>query len=426
MSKDNRVFITGCSALTASGATADDTWAQIKAGKYSIGEIEQWDLSTWEHRLGGELKNFEPAKMLPDRKLMKVISRQDVMGINVAMQAVEHSQLLPFRDTLSSPNNFNEETAVYVGSPGNKYYQQYDFLPLVAKTNKDMQHFARDLFGEVHPMWLLRILPNNVLAYAGITYGFKGINQNIANHAVSGTQAIIEAYHAIKNGQAKRALVVAYDVAHEPQALYYYAKLGVISTKHLKPFDSEHDGTILAEGAAAIILESEESVKERGATCYGEIAGGLSNSEAAGLFSIESDGAHLALLMKDLLTRVNLTPDDIGLIVAHGNGNQKSDLSEASAINNLFGEKSPPVTAFKWSMGHTVCASGIIDAVLTSYALRSNCIPGIANLDSLAASCQNLNASRETRSLAANKTSALLINRGFASMNACLVINYGR
>ena len=425
MSEDNRVFITGFSALTASGATADDNWDQIKSGKSSIAEIEQYDLSTWEYRLGGELKNFEPAKMLPDRKLMKVISRQDVMGINAAVQAVEHSQLLQFRDTLASADSFNEETAVYVGSPGNKYFQQYDFLPLVAKSNKDMQHFARDLFGEVHPMWLLRILPNNVLAYAGITYGFKGINQNVTNHAVSGTQAIIEAYHAIKNGQAKRALVVAYDAAAEPQALYYYEKLGVISAKHLKPFDRDHDGTILAEGAAAIILESEESVSERGATCYGEIAGGLSHSEAAGLFSIESNGAHLASLINELLTRVNLTTDDIGLIVAHGNGNQKSDLSEAAAINEVFAQKCTPVTAFKWSMGHTVCASGVIDTVLTTYALRNKCIPGIANLENPADSCGNLNISSETRDLDTNKTTALLINRGFASMNACLVINYG-
>lgn len=421
MSESNRVFITGLGALTACGATADETWAAVMAGDSGIGTLTQGDMSSWTHRLGGELKDFQPAKMLPDRKLMKVISRQDVLGINAAMQAIEHSQLLEFRDTLESVDSFNEATAVYVGSPGNKYYQQYDFLPLVAKTGEDMKQFAEQLFSEVHPMWLLRILPNNVLAYTGITYGFKGSNQNVVNHAVSGTQALIEAYHAIKSGQAERAVVVAYDVAAEPQSLFYYEKLGVISARHLKPFDSEHDGTLLAEGAAAIVLESEASVRARSATCYGEIAGGLSTSEAAGLFSIEAEGEHLALLLTSLLEQQQLSPAEIGLIIAHGNGNPKSDISEAHAIRSVFGEQ-VPVTAFKWAMGHTVCASGIVDAVLATYAMRAKCIPGIANLHKLASDCQGLNASHEPRHMTDSRSCAVMISRGYASMNACVVI----
>jgi 3-oxoacyl-[acyl-carrier-protein] synthase-1 len=271
-------------------------------------------------------------------------------------------------------------------------------------------------------MWLLRILPNNVLAYTGITYGFKGINQNIANHAVSGTQAIIEAYHAIKNGQAERAVVVAYDVASEPQALFYYDKLGVLSERHLKPFDSEHDGTMLAEGAAALVLESEASMRARNATCYGEVIGGASASEAAGLFSIEAEGDHLATLVSGLLAQHNVSPADVGLVVAHGNGNKKSDISEAHAIGKAFANQQVPVSAFKWAMGHTVCASGVLDAVLTTYALGEKCVPGIANLDTVAPTCQDLNVAREQRPFAANKSHAVVINRGYASINACLVI----
>ena len=422
MSDSNRVFITGRSALTACGTTAHDTWAAVMAGETGIGEITQSDLSTWTHRLGGEIKDFQPAKMLPDRKLIKVISRQDVMGINAAMQAVEHSQLLSYRDTLDSADEFNDRTGVFVGSPGNKYYQQYDFLPLVAKTGGDMQQFAKQLFSEVHPMWLLRILPNNVLAYTGITYGFKGVNQNVTNHAVGGTQALIEAYHAIKTGQADRAVVVSYDVGPEPQALFYYDKLGVLSARHLKPFDHDHDGTVLAEGAAAIVLESEASARARQATCYGELAGGLSASENTGLFSIEAEGEHLALLLSRLLEQQQLSPADVGFVVAHGNGNPKSDCSETHAIRRVFGEYEVPVTAFKWATGHTLCASGVVDAVLTTYAMNEKCIPGIAPLEQVAADCQGLNAASETRALAHGKPNAVLISRGYASMNACLVI----
>ena len=422
MSEMNRVFITGLSALTASGATAEDNWAAVLAGESGIDEIKQWDLSTWTHRLGGEIKDYQPAKMLPDRKLMKVISRQDVLGINVAVQAVEHSQLMSYRETLESAEVFNDETAVFVGSPGNKYYQQYDFLPLIAKTDGDMQAFATELFSEVHPTWLLRILPNNVLAYTGIHYGFKGVNHNIANHAVGGMQALIEAYQSVKHGQAARAVVVAYDVGTEPQALFYYEKLGVLSAQHLKPFDADQDGTIMAEGAAAFVLESEASARERGAVCYGEIVSGMSATEAAGLFSIEPDGEQLAALVQRTLQAAEITPEEVGMVVAHGNGNQKSDVSEAHAVHHVFGEYPVPVTAFKWAMGHTICASGVLDAVLATLSLQKKCVPGIANLDQLTPDCMGLNAHHQTRPLAADKPYALVINRGFASMNACLVI----
>lgn len=425
MSDDTRVFITGLGAITATGGSADETWAALLKGTCGLAPIQQWDLSSWSHQLGGEIKDYQPAKMLPDRKLLKVIARQDVLGINAAMQAVEHSQLISYRDATcfgDALSQFNDETGVYVASPGNKYFQQYDFLPLLAKSKGDMQAFAKELFSEVHPMWLLRILPNNVLAYTGITYGFKGANHNITNHAVGGMQAIIEAYHAIKQGLIARAVVVGYDVGTEPQALYYYDKLGVISARHLKPFDKEHDGTVLAEGASALILESGSSVQARNATCFGEIVGGNSATEAAGLFSIDAKGTHLNSLLSDTLTQFELAPTDMGLLVAHGNGNQKSDISEADAIGALFGDKGVPTTAFKWSMGHTLCASGVLDTVMATYALRNRCIPGIANLDELAPECAHLSVSHSSRVLDDDKSHALIINRGFASMNTCLVI----
>jgi 3-oxoacyl-[acyl-carrier-protein] synthase-1 len=421
MSQNNRVFITGRSAVTASGNTADATWDAILTGQSGIAEITQWDLSEWPARLGGELKEFQAAKMLPDRKLIKVISRQDVIGINAAVQAVEHSQLIIFRDSLDDAVDFNDQTAIFVGSPGNKYFQQYDFLPLLAKSQGQMQPFAQQLFDEVHPMWLLRILPNNVLAYAGITYGFKGPNHNVTNHAVGGTQALIEAYHAISSGQVERALVVAYDIALEPQALFYYDQLGVLSHQHLKPFDARHDGTVMAEGGAALVLESEASVRMRSAKCYGEVVGGFSNSEVAGLFSIEEDGQQLTELMKHTLDKVALTPNDVDFVVAHGNGNVKSDDSEAKAINTVFVEQEMPVTAFKWSMGHTICASGLIDVVMSTYALESQCVPGIANLEQVAPSCEGLTVSSMHQPLN-GPSHALILNRGFASMNTCLVI----
>ena len=426
MSALNRVFVTGVGSVSACGNTPDALWDAVLAGKTGIAPIQNADLSSWSHQLGGELKTYEPKKMLPDRKLLKAISRQDVLGINAAMQAIENSAFLTHRDGLDAPDAitaFNDATGVYVGSPGNKYYQQYDFLPVMAKTKGNMQAFGEQFMDDVHPMWLLRILPNNVLAYIGISCGFKGVNHNVVNHATGGMQALLEAYHAIAAGDAERIVVVAYDVGTDEQALFYYERLGLLSAEHLKPFDASHNGTILAEGAAALVLESEASVNARHAAPYAELTGGLARPESAGLFSIQSDGELLAKLITDTLSSQQLTADDLACVVAHGNGNPKSDLSESRAIQHIQGESNIPVTAFKWAMGHTLCASGVMDAVLATYALRSKTLPGMPGLKEAASGCEALNIAQHTRPIdTPSKKHALLLNRGFGSMNTTLVM----
>lgn len=424
MSSKRRVYVTGMSAVTATGMNASATWQALLAGQQGLGDLQLWDLPSWSHRKAGELQDFQPASMLPDRKLLKLISRQDVTGISAGMQAVEDSQVMAYGDRLDDAAKavFSDEFAVYVGSPGNKYFQQYDFLPVMMHAQGNMQLFAEHLFSEVHPMWLLRVLPNNVLAYLGITYGFKGANHNFVNHAVSGMQALIEAHAAIASGQAHRALVVGYDLGPEPQALFYYDKLGLLSARDLKPFDAEHDGTILAEGASAVVLESEEAVQQRSAHCYAELLGGSTATEAKGLFGIDPEAQALQALLSQTLQRHQLTPQDLGLVIAHGNGSYLSDVTEARAISAVLAGESVPVTGFKWSMGHTLCASGILDTVLGLHACRQRCVPGIANLTAVAKECHALNVSRDTRPWSQNKDHMLVVNRGFAGMNACVVL----
>lgn len=415
------VYITGMGLITASGHTVDENWQAQIQGQSSIAPIQTWDLTPWECQMGGEIKNFNAAAQLPDRKLMKAISRQDAIGIAVASQAIQQSQLLSFRDQLADPTFFNERTGVYVGSPGNKYLQQYDFLPLLSKSGDNLLTFADELFNEVHPMWLLRILPNNVLAYVGILHQLKGPNHNVTNHAVSGAQALLEAYHAIQSGEIDRAVVVAYDLGIDPQALFYYEKLGLLSSTSLNPFDQSHNGTILADGAAALILESKASADLRQATCLAEFLGGKTQTENSGLFSLKHDGEDLTHLIKHTLSEYGLDRNELAFIVAHGNGNKPSDDSESLALSRCFEQHQTPIAAFKWAMGHTLCASALVDTIIAVRALQSRQLPGIATLCHKADVAHGLNLSHQTRTLSTGNT-ALLINRGFANMNACLAI----
>jgi len=406
-----RVYVSGYAALSAGGHDVAEHWQNLMAGKTCL-QASADGLNALE----GLVQNFVWQQALPDRKLQKLISKQDILGLYVAIAAMQQAGL---SDLVAANPDYADKTGVFVGSPGNKYFQQYDFLPLIAQSKGEMQAFGQHLFEQVHPMWLLRILPNNVLAYAGILLGCKGINHNFTNHAVSGMQALIEAYWALQTGQADRILVVAYDLGQEQQAQFYYDKLGVIAKQGLYPFGQDHGGTVLAEGAAALVLETEDSLVERKGQPLAELMGGKVQSEGAGLFSIEDDGQSLAKLMQAVCLQQGIAPNAIDFLVAHGNGNQKSDNSEAQAIQAVFGPQQIPVTAFKWLMGHTLAASGLLDSVLALAALQAQCIPQLLYGQTVARGCEHLDlvAQHRYQSLA----QVMVVNRGFASMDAVAV-----
>lgn len=414
-----RVVVTGWGCLSAVGHTVNETWEAVKTGRTGIEKISAWDTTDWEYAYGAAIKNLEPRAII-DRKLLKLLSHHDIVGLAAAYQAVEQSGLISFRNSLADAAEFNERTGVYVASPGTKFHQQYDYFPLLTQSEGCMQTFGTDLNNVVHPMWLLRTLPNNVLAYTGIQYHFKGANQNIINHSVGGIQAIIEAKNAIDYGTIDRAVVVGYDTMVDPQTQLYYAALGVVSKNCLKPFDEERDGTILAEGSGALMLETLESALARGATIYGEILTGSTSTEAQGIFGIREDGEGLFDVITQTLQSAKLSTNEIGMITAHANGTVLSDAIEANVYSTLFSEHYLPITGFKWSLGHTFVAAGVIETILTLCALQEKRAPGIPTLAQPAKECSHIQISPAVQTL--QKNTALIINRGFASVSACLAV----
>jgi 3-oxoacyl-[acyl-carrier-protein] synthase-1 len=290
----------------------------------------------------------------------------------------------------------------------------------MTEAHEDLRTFGAELGNVVNPMWLLRTLPNNVLCHVGIRNLLKGSNACITNHSCGGALAVIEAAEALRNGECDRAIAIGHDTPIEPQNLLYYARCGLIAKDMLRPFDAAHDGSIMGEGAAALALETEASAAERGATALGEILGGAGAAEADGLLSIRDDGDGVERAVRAALDDAGVTTDEIGLVVAHGNGTPLSDTSEAAALARVFGGDMPPVTAFKWCFGHLIAAAGILETVLALDVLRERVVPGIATLRELDPACTGLRVSpavQETRG-----DVALVVCRGFAGTNAALVV----
>jgi len=417
-----RIVITGAGAVCGAGRDPESMFDAIVEGRSAIGPIRGWDTADWPVTQAAEIADFNARALVDDRKLHKLIRRTDLLGIYAGDRAAAVSGYAAYRDTLSDDASaqFADRTGIYVGSGGGAFENQYDFLPLMSAAQGSLQQFGRDLADTVNPMWLLRTLPNNVLCHVGIRNRLKGTNACITNHSVGGTLAAIEAAEALRNGEADRALAIGHDTPIEPQNVLYYHACGLLATNGLRPFDEARSGSVFGEGAGALALETESAARVRGAPVIGEMLGGGYVAEAAGLLAIRDDGDGVERAIAAALADARIRPADVGMIVAHGNGTPLSDASEALALRRVFGERCPPVTAFKWALGHLIAAAGIVEAAIALVALSRRIVPGIATLAAPAPECAGLPLSRTAQ--APRGDVALVLCRGFAGTDAALLV----
>jgi 3-oxoacyl-[acyl-carrier-protein] synthase-1 len=417
-----RVLITGSGAVCGAGKTPDALLAAAREGRSAIAPIRQWDTTGWPVQMGAEIADFNARELVPDRKLHKFIRRTDMLGIYAGTQAIERAGFVAHRETLApeAAAEYSDRTGLYVGSGGGAYSAQYDYFPLMTEAHDDIVGFGKELGNVVNPMWLLRTLPNNVLCHIGINQNLKGPNACITNHSCGGTLAVIEAAEALVNDEADRAVAVGHDTLIEPQMVLYYHQCGLLAVDTIRPFDIARGGSLFGEGAGALVLETQASAARRGATAIGEVLGGGHAGEAAGLLAIRDDGEGLARAIGEALHGAKLGAADIGMIVAHGNGTRQSDASEAAALRRVFGANMPPVTAFKWSVGHLIAAAGILETVIALAALSEGVVPGVATLRELDPECAGVAVSASPQ--APRSKVALILCRGFAGTDAALIV----
>ena len=424
VSNDPIVF-TGSGIVCGAGGSVAEVWEKLTTGETAVRPFTQFDPAKWPVQVASEVL-LSDRDLVSDRKLHKTISRTDMFGIYAAEQALADSGLPAHRDALPETDQaaWNDRTGLIVGTGGGNYKSNYDYLPLMteAEVSPDgaLPHFGKELSNQVTPMWLLKNLPNNVLCHVGIRGQYKGTNACITNQCSSGILAVAEAACAITNDEADRIAAAGHDSPFEPEMVYYYHKLGLMSGAAPRPFDASRDGTVFGEGSAALVLERESEAKARGAKIIGEFLGFGCCNEATGIVDLADDGNGVSRAIEEAIGNAGITKEEVALICAHGNGNQASDRTEAMGILRVFGEAAPPVTAFKWCYGHLIAASGIADIVMALEVLKQGVLPGIATLDSVDPVIGAFPASRENRTVSGKV--ALVICRGFGGMNVVVVV----
>jgi len=422
----NGIVITGTGAVCGAGITIDEIWGAIINGKSAVKEISSFDASRWPVRMAAEVTGVDNRTLVEDRKLHKMISQTDMFGLYAAKMAIEQSGLLPYRESLAPvvATKFNDRSGVFAGSGGGNYHGNYDFFPVLTTAEGDLRKFGSEFSQVVNPMWLLRHLPNNVLCHVGIRHGFKGTNACVTNQCAGGVMALAEAAAAVRAGEADRAVAVGHDTPFEPETFFNFNILGLLANEAPRPFDRDRSGTVFGEGAAAVVFEKTDDAKARRATALGEFLGSGCVTEGMGVLDVRADGDGLSRTIELALKDAGISPADVGMIVAHGNGTPNSDLSEARAVKRIFGANVPPVTSFKWAYGHLIAASGVIDLVLALRALREGVVPGIATLQTPDPEVLPFPVSAQPQT--PRSEIALILCRGFGAMNIALLVRARR
>jgi 3-oxoacyl-[acyl-carrier-protein] synthase II len=242
---------------------------------------------------------------------------------------------------------------------------------------------ATGRFADLHD----RFMFGSVAGHLAERFGTKGSPISTSTACASGATAIQLGVEAIRRGESDAALCIGTDGSINPESLIRFSLLSALSTANdepqaaVKPFAKNRDGFIMAEGAAAVVLESLEAALARGAKVLGVVEGCGEMADAFHRTRSSPDGKPIIGCIRNALNDAGLAPEDIDYINPHGTGTPENDKMECLGVTAVFGERanSIPISSNKSMIGHTLSAAGTVEAVFTLLTLRNQRIPPTIN-----------------------------------------------
>ncbi|MHC4957138.1 MAG: beta-ketoacyl-ACP synthase II [Planctomycetota bacterium] len=420
-----RVVVTGFGAVAPNGIGAEPFWEATRNGISGVGPIEAFDAGSFAVKIAGEVTGFRPRDFIANRKALKIMGNNIRFGCAAAKMAMDHSGLA---EAPADPHR----TGVVMGS-GIVPTDIEEVGDAIMHSLDDEGAFSVPRFGEaghkrLFPLWLLKHLPNMVSAHISIAHDAQGPNNTIVTACSAATQAIGEALRILQRGDADVMLTGGSDSRIDPLSFVAYALLGAVSTSGRepgavsRPYDRERDGFVLGEGAACLVLETEEHAKARGATIHAEIAGYGSSFDAFAVTQPDPSGDGAARAMQAALDDAGVNPVDIDYISGHGTSTPLNDKMETVAVKSVFGADAAkvPMSSIKSMIGHLIGSAGAMEALACVLAIRDNVAPPTINLDTPDPDCDLDYVPNQAREMEIATT--LSNSFGFGGQNAALVI----
>ena len=379
MSSDRDIVFTGIGIVCPIGIGCDSFWNALAAGRSGISLIDSFDSSALSVPFGGQISNFDPKLYVRPRKSLKVMSREIQFGFAAADLAMIDASL-PFGAV--DPDRFG----VVFGNDmiyGDLEDLESTYRRACRNQSFDFPLWAGAIHEELHPLWLLKHLPNMTASHIAIAHDARGPNNSIVLGDVSGLLAVAEAASVIERGWADVMLAGGTGCRLHPTALVARGN-ALLShrtddfRRASRPFDRDRDGLVNGEGAGVIVLESRGHAQRRGARIRGRLLATASRCEPLARRNGLS-GSSLRLAIRCVLDKARLTQGDVGHVNAHGVSTIDIDRIEAVAIAAELGDT--PVTAPKSAFGHLGAGGGVVELAASILGMEAGVVPMTLNYE---------------------------------------------
>ena len=379
MQDRNRVVITGMGALSALGATTQELWNGLLANRSGVRRVPRLVDSGISVTTGGEVEAVSPHNVERDHE--------------IASRAIE--------DALVESNRDAAECG-FIWSTG-------------------LDTFQMGSSGFVHR--------SAGLCFSNLSSRFNGPRRMVAAACASGTQAVGEAFRLIQNGRVDACVAGGSSVMLTPFYLIGFAGLQAVAVDNgddpslaCRPFDKRRKGFALADGAGAVVLETLESARKRGASIFAEVIGFGMSQDAFDLNRPCDDGAGAELCMRRALEDASITSEQINAVNAHATATYSGDLAEAAALRKVFANRwqEVPVSGSKGAIGHAMAAAGVLEAIVAAQTCATGIIPPTVNLRDVDEGCELDHVIGEPRD--ADAQTVLSVSFGMGGQNAAIIL----
>ncbi|MBI3652256.1 MAG: beta-ketoacyl-ACP synthase II [Acidobacteria bacterium] len=406
-----RVVVTGIGVVSPVGVGREPFWAALCEGRSGISRIEEFDTANLKTTIAGVCREFRAADFFDEREL----SRLD----RVSQLAITATELAVREARLPDSQLAGFDTGVILGTGFGGQASIEDFCGAFYLNDRSRRSAVA----------IPKSMYNASASTIAIRFKTRGPNITITTACSSGANAIGQAAHLIRYGQAERMIAGGADAPVTQVVMDAWKDMRVLSTKNevpqraCKPFSANRDGFVLAEAAGIVVLESLDSARQRGATIYAEVVGYGSTADAAHITFPDPEGESQA--MRRALKDGGVAAEEIDYINAHGTATKLNDASETDAIKRVFGCRAYeiPVSSIKSMLGHSMGASGAIEFIATVLALNEKIIPPTINYEERDPQCDLDYVTEGARAMrqASGRRAAMSNSFGFGGNNAVLV-----
>ena len=362
-----RVVVTGLGILSPIGNTVDDAWHSCIEGISGITTVDI-GLKNNPVKIGGRLKNFDPANFL-DSKEIRRIDPFIQYGIIAANQSIENSGIL--------------DSSIDLTKVGVNFGAGIGGIDTIEKNKILLEERG---YKKVSPFFVPGSIVNMISGLVSIKHGFMGPNTSVVTACSTGNHCIGTAARSIACGEADVMIAGGAEMASTPLSI-----AGFISARALsmnpnpeaasRPWDKDRDGFVLSDGAGSLVIEDYEHAKARGATIHAEIIGFGTSSDAYHMTAPPEDGRGATLAMSNAIDDAEINSSEIDYINAHGTSTPLGDIAETIALKNVFGNVVPQISSTKSMTGHTLGAAGAIESIFCIKAINEGIVPPTINLD---------------------------------------------